>query len=236
MKRFILLAGAAASIATIWSGSAATQTAPGSSGETGSLITRRSAQISGESKADARLTAKRFGECTLARSPAAAAQLVDMAVDAPGFDKHVRRVIHEDCLSAGELRLPGTVIRGTIFEALYTRDFGRSANPNLKSAPTFDYTKPYSRPFSGSAESVIGLAIVGDCAVRTDPVAAHQLVTSIPGTQLEDRAVAQVARHLPGCVPPNKAFKFSRSIIRASVAEALYRLSSSVRQARGAAQ
>ena len=214
-----------AGLAAVVPAAAAAQSQPGGSSETGTMINRRSAQIHGESKADARLTSKRFGECSVARAPVAAMQLVDTPVDSPDYDRLVRRVIVDECLSVGELTLPHLVIRGALFEALYAKDFGRQAKTSLKAVPTYDYSSGYSRPFSGNAQNVIGLAGVGDCVARTSPIAAHELITSLPGSGIEDRAFATVARILPGCIPPKQTFKFSRSVVRASVAEAMYRLS-----------
>ena len=222
-KRYLI---AAISVLSVFvPGVAAAQSQPGGTSETGTLINRRSAQIHGESRADARLTSKRFGECSLARAPVAAVQLIDAPVDGPDYDRLIKRVIVDDCLSVGELSLPHQVIRGSLFEALYIKEFGHRAPTSLKDVPTFDYSSGYSRPLSGEALSVISLAVVGDCVARSAPIAAHELITSIPGSGIEDRAVAVVARLLPGCIPPKQTVKFSRSVMRASVAEAMYRLS-----------
>lgn len=212
-------------LATVVPGVAAAQSQPGGTGETGTFANRRAAQIQGESRADARLTSKRFGECSVARAPVAAVQLVDAPVDGPDYNRLIKRVIVDDCLSVGELTLPHQVIRGSLFEALYIKEFGRRTPTSLKGVPTFDYSSGYSRPLSAEAQNVIGLAVVGDCVARTAPVAVHELITSIPGSGVEDRAVAVVARLLPGCIPPRQTYKFSRSVIRASMAEAMYRLS-----------
>ena len=217
------------SLAMLWSGAALAQSQPGGTSETGTLINRGAAQIHGESRADARLTSKRFGECSVARAPVAVLNLIDLPVDTKDYERKMFRVVDDECLSVGELRLPWQIIRGAIFEALYVKEFGRAAPQSLKDVAIFDYASAYSRPLSQQAQSVVGLAFVGDCVARTAPVASHEFLTSIPGSGLEDRAFAVVARILPGCIPPNQTFKFSRSVVRSPIAEAMYRLSSVAR-------
>jgi hypothetical protein len=229
MRNFVLFLAAALS-----SGTALAQSQPGGTSETGTLVNRRAAQIHGESRVDARLTMKQFGDCSVARAPYASLQLVNMPVDASGYEKQLDRVISDDCLSTGELSIPATVARGAIFEALYRKEFAAEPPLNLKDLPAYDYSAGYSRPFSAEAGNVIGLAVVGDCVARTSPIAAHELLVSVPGTAVEDRNVAVVARTLPGCIPPKQTFKFSRSVIRSSVAEGMYRLASILREQRRA--
>ena len=205
------------------------QSQPGGSSETGTLITSRPAEVRGESRLDARLTLRQFGSCTLRRTPQVALQVVNLPVDVPDFDKTIRRIASEDCLVAGDLHMPPSLLRGSLFEALYLRDFGRAVAPALKGVPSFDYARGYSRPLSAVAQNTIGLAVVADCVARTSPISAHEFITSLPGSPLEDRAFTVVGRLLPGCVPPQQTFKFSRSVVRSSVAEAMYRLSSVAR-------
>jgi hypothetical protein len=204
---------------------AQSQSQMGATPETGSLIRRDPAQIRGETAFAARMTLKEFGTCTVGRSAKAALAVVDLPYGTSAFDKAINRLADVECLSSGTLIIPPYLMRGALFEALYLREFGRNANPNVKSAPSYDYMAGYDRPVEPDAANTIALAIVGDCVTRTVPLASHQLLTSIPGSQLESDSIAAVAKELPGCVPPRQTFRFQRSIIRAAVAEALYRLS-----------
>jgi hypothetical protein len=204
---------------------AQSQSQMGATPETGSLIRRDPAQIRGETAFAARMTLKEFGTGTVGRSAKAALAVVDLPYGTSAFDKAINRLADVECLSSGTLIIPPYLMRGALFEALYLREFGRNANPNVKSAPSYDYMAGYDRPVEPDAANTIALAIVGDCVTRTVPLASHQLLTSIPGSQLESDSIAAVAKELPGCVPPRQTFRFQRSIIRAAVAEALYRLS-----------
>ena len=121
--------------------------------------------------------------------------------------------------------MPYQLIRGSLFEAIYSRKFGRDFQADLKAVPSYDYAKGYARPLSAEAANTISLAIVADCVARTDSAPARQLIASRPGTPFESEAIGLIAAKLPGCVPPNQKLRFSRSVIRAATAEALYRLS-----------
>lgn len=215
---------------------ASAQSQPGATSETGTLIRRPLAQVHGETTLDARKTLREFGICTVNRHPGAAEQVIDEPVDAQDFRRKLTQVADEECFSNGELQMPAELLRAAIFEAMYLREFTEGPVDALKAAPSFDYSKPYQRPLSDDAANTVGLAIVADCITRTTPAAARDLVTSMPGSPSEDRAIGVLARQLPGCVPPNKTFRFSRSAIRGSVAEALLRLSRLTRQQASAAK
>lgn len=215
-----------AAILTVCMPSAApAQSQPGSTSETGTLINRPLAQVHGETTLDARKTLREFGICTVNRHPGQAEEVINEPVDAKDFNRKLSQIADEECFSSGELQMPPELLRAAMFEAMYLREFTAGPVDGLKSAPSFDYSQHYQRPLSDEAANTIGLAIVGDCVTRTAPSAARNLMTSMPGSPAEDLAIGVLSKQLPGCVPPNKTFRFSRSAIRGSVAEALLRLS-----------
>ena len=201
------------------------QSQPGGSTETGTLITHRPAEVRAETTTAARVTLRDYAICTVGRARGEAVAIINLPFGTKQFDKAIRAAASPDCLGSGEFTIPPVLLRAALFEAFYMRDYGRDAKPDFTGVRSFDYTAGYSRPFSEDAQDVIGLAIVGDCAARTAPAAAQDLVTSIPGSPLEDRALRALIPILPGCVPPQQTFRFSKSRIRSGVAEALYRLS-----------
>jgi hypothetical protein len=201
------------------------QSQAGGTSETGTLITRHLAQVHGETTLAARKTLREFGTCVVNKMPGIAEDAIDQPVDTKSFHKTLVVLADEDCFSSGELTMPKELLRGAVLEAMYLREFARGPRADLKTAPTFNYAAPYSRPFSGEAQNTIGLAIMGDCVTRTAQDKAHELVTTIPGSPPEDRAIGAIAKYLPGCIPPMQTIRLSRSIIRGSVAEALLRLS-----------
>jgi hypothetical protein len=210
---------------------ASAQSQMGATSETGTLITRRLAQVRGETTLEARKTLREFATCAAAGHPGIVEAAIDDAVDTKSYRRKLIDVSNEDCFSSGEMQMPAELLRGALFEAMYLREFGDAPNPDLTSAASYDYSAPYSKPLSEEAQNTVGLAIVGDCVTRTASEKVHALLASVPGSPAEDRGFAEVAKILPGCVPPNKTFRFSRSVVRGSVAEALLRLSRSAQAA-----
>jgi len=217
----VVLAAMAAASSTL----ASAQSQAGATSETGTLITRRLAQVHGETTLEARKTLREFATCAVASRPGVAEAAIDQAVDTKQYRQELIDVSNEDCFSSGEMQMPAELLRGALFEAMYLHEFSDGPKGGLNATPTFDYSASYSKPLSEEAQNTVGLAIVGDCVTRTAPGKVHDLLNTIPGSPGEDAAIGEVARILPGCVPANKTFHFSRSVIRGSVAEAILRLS-----------
>ena len=226
----LAMLGAACAGVLVHAAVAAAQGQPGATYQTGTLITRAPASVEGTSTTAAREATRQFGECSLKDRPRLAKQVIDLPFDSPEFTKTLAQLVTDDCLASGELSMPRMLLRGALFEAIYKREFGRDYSADLKSVPPFNYAAGYSPPIPEEASNVIALAIVGDCVTRSDSASVRALVNSLPGTPAESKAISSVTRWLPGCVPPRLTVRFSRSVIRAAAAEALYRLSKQQRK------
>ena len=201
------------------------QSSAGSSPETGSLISRRAAQISGTTRTDARRTTREFGVCVLKRFPKYGERLALEPVHTPEYDKLLNRVTIDDCLSHGELSMPWNVVRTAIIEALYVEQYGRSGPTDFSQVPPIDYLAGYPTELPGNARNVVALARFGDCVSRKDPVNARSLAVSIPGSAGETQRFRSLSPSFNGCVIQGEKLTFSRSVIRGAVSEGLYRLS-----------
>ncbi len=201
------------------------QGGPGSSPETGSLITRRSAAITGSTATDARRTTQQFGVCVLKSFPKYGERLAIEPVHTKEYDKLLDRVTIIDCLSHGELTLPRTVIRSAIIEALYVDQYGRSGPTDFSQVAPIDYLVGYPAELPDMARMVVALAKFGDCVSRKDPTNARALAVSIPGSGDEKQRLALLGPSFNSCVIQGEKLTFSRSIIRGAVSEGLFRLS-----------
>ena len=214
--------------AALWCGAAAAAIALpliASAQEMGTLLTHRPASVNGTTKIDARRTMREFGTCSVARAPGSAERFVGLPVDSPDAARFLPSVASPDCLGDGELHIPRPIIRGSLFEALYVRRFHRSGPVTFAGAAPIDYAAGYSPPYSPAAANAIGMGQLGDCVVRADGEDAKTLILAIPATAEEDGAIAGLTAHLGPCVVKGQRITFSRSIIRAAIAEGLYRLS-----------
>lgn len=224
---------AAAAAAVACSGPASAQSSMGSTPETGSLITRRAAQISGTTKTEARRTTREYGVCVLKRFPKYGERVALEPVHTDEYDKLLKRMVIDDCLSRGELSLPLNVIRSAIIEALYVQQFGRGGPTEFSQVPPIDYLAGYPTELPGNARTIVALARFGDCVSRKDPVNSRALVVSIPGSGDEKQRLTALSPSFNGCVIQGEKLTFSRSVIRGAVSEGLFRLSRATSQAQG---
>ena len=201
------------------------QSTMGSSPETGSLISRRAAQINGTTKTDARRTTREFGVCVLKRFPKYGERLALEPVHTDEYDKMLKRMVIDDCLSAGELSFPLNVVRSAVIEALYIEEFGRSGPTEFSQIPQIDYLAGYPADVPGNARNIVALAKFGDCVSRKDPVNARALAVSIPGSSDETQRLRFLSPTFNSCVIQGEKLTFSRSVIRGAVSEGLFRLS-----------
>lgn len=201
------------------------QSTAGSSPETGSLISRRAAQIGGTTKTDARRTTRDFGVCVLKRFPKYGERLAEEPVHTAEYNKLLNRVTIDDCLSHGELTIPWNVVRTAIIEALYLDRYGRSGPTDFSQVPPIDYLAGYPAELAGNARTVVALSRFGDCVSRKDAVNARALAVSIPGSADETQRFRFLSPSFNGCVVQGEKLTFSRSVIRGAVSEGLYRLS-----------
>lgn len=222
-----LLAGAAMALpGPTWA-----QSTMGSSPETGSLISRRSAQIRGTTKTDARLATREYGSCLLKRFPKYGERVALEPVHTDEYFKLIDRMVIADCLSHGEIRFPLNIVRSAVIEALYIEQYGRKGPTELSQVPPIDYLAGYPPELPANARNIVALAKFGDCVSRKDPVNARALAVSFPGSAEETQRFRFLSPSFNGCVVQGEKLTFSKSVIRGAVSEGLYRLSRATEQA-----
>ncbi|HEY0027491.1 MAG TPA: hypothetical protein VGC35_06445 [Allosphingosinicella sp.] len=192
--------------------------------ETGSLIKNRSAGGYGTDPKDVRSISRIFAECTLRRGRGSVERYLAAPIGGSEEAKLRKRILVDDCLGAGSLTLPLEVIRGALFEQLYLADFKTAPVADLSAVPAIDYTIGYAQPIAPQASNGIALARFGDCVARTDPGNARSMLVNVPDSRGETAALQALKSRLGGCIPQGQKISFSRSVLRASIAEGLYRL------------
>lgn len=198
--------------------------------ETGSLITNRPAGGATTGKKDARSISRHFAACTIRRGRGSAERYLATPVGAPGWERLQHLVLVDECLGTGELRLPFEVIRGALFEQLYLTDYKADPVADLTAVAPIDYAAGYSSPVSVQVGNAIALGQFGDCVARADSAGARNLLTSLPDSSGETAAVHRLMPRLGACIPAGRKITFSKSVLRAAVAEGLYRLTRAAEQ------
>jgi hypothetical protein len=196
--------------------------------ETGTLLPHPPATAEGTGKVEVRNVMRQFARCALSKSPGFVAKLLDAPSGSPDYERWIRRVSDGECLGfTGSLRFNSVDMRGTLFEASYTRFFGHDSPTDFAAVPAIDYPGRYGQPGNATADRAVALAEFADCAARADGSDAKALIISPPGSAAETTAIGGLRSHLARCLEKGRGITFDRSTLRGAIAEGTYRLTQS---------
>ncbi len=195
--------------------------------ETGTLITRKAAQIDGNSIADSRRAMEDFAKCLVSREGGRVAKLIDLPVDTKAADAALDAIYGQtdECLSDGQLRMNELGIRGAIFQALYERDFSTNSVLSFPAELQTGYRSMYPAELSDKARMYVSLNHFSECVARADPNGVRQLITSRVESSTETTSFAALLPKFSACIVKDNEIRFSKSNLKGFLAEGLYRLS-----------
>ncbi len=196
--------------------------------ETGTLIRRRAAQIDAQAPGGARTAMLQFAQCIVSRDKGRVARILQLAVDDAEYRRLSNRLFEttdDECLSDGGVSFNSTLFVGALFEALYIRDFKYDGPTAFPASVTTPYLTLYKPPYSATERQALALEQFGECVARAEPVEARKLLLVMPGTAIEREQFALLAPRFGACVVKGSTVAMSKSIIRGSLAEGMYRLS-----------
>jgi hypothetical protein len=181
---------------------------------------------------DAERTMAEFSSCLLDRGGRRerAERFLRLPPAGAEFERAGERLSAGECLPIRggaymEMRVRHDVLRAALFAALYKRDFERlPPSPQLSSLPPLRFADEFEGDVSLLPESVRVTRAIGDCAARADPGGAHRLLLTTIGEAEERRALDAVMPALANCLPEGQQLRFSRSMLRGILGEALYKL------------
>lgn len=123
-----------------------------------------------------------------------------------------------------QMRYQHDLFRLALFSALYQRDFGATPPSfDLASLPPLRLSDEFDRP-SEIPDSVRAFRAVGDCVARADADSVHALLVTRIGSDDERNALGRVMPALANCLPAERQARFSRTMLRGILAEALHKL------------
>jgi hypothetical protein len=166
---------------------------------------------------------REFARCTIDRMPGKVATLLAMPLGRE-YDKAMRQVVSEECLSAGEISFKPILLRGALFTELWQRRMlaeskGKTWGPVL---PAYDLSAPIADAGAETKQQQ-GLLWFADCIVKRDRPAANDVIVRQVGSSAQDEAYARLMPDLGPCLPQGQQVKFSKPILEGVLAEALYR-------------
>ena len=113
------------------------------------------------------------------------------------------------------LRLRGFAILLAAAAAVVASSAAAQLAPGISGHPGIRYM--------GEEEIWWSIRQLGDCLARTRRSASMAMLATVAGSPEEDRATRAVLGNNTSCLQPNSRMRVGREVIRAAVAEALYR-------------
>jgi hypothetical protein len=201
----------------------------------GSAAAAKPPQWDNAPQAEARKTAAQVARCMVAAHPQEVGAALDSSFGDSAWTARLAPILR-DCMDAvvkprmptqpSQLTFPKLLLRGLLYEAMYTRTFARSSSPKV-----FDATLRAMYPAVAEAATPPSLAHdypalmrIGECAVRAGPAQARALILTDVASKAEEAALAAFQPAWTACLSGRRQLSFSIEMIRGSIAEPLYRL------------
>jgi hypothetical protein len=187
--------------------------------------------------------AQEFAICAVKHRPELASKFVlDSAAE---MERHEFRTLFDpDCVPTdgrGFVAIRGgrTQMAFALAEALVRRQYPAAAQVDINSAAPLDHTlpelplaSPSRTPWSPEAlqdleksrAASLAIFILGECVVRAHPVAAHGLLLTEPGSDLETRYLEALQPAAGNCIEKGAAISMTKYSLRGTIALNFYRL------------
>ncbi|SCW68357.1 hypothetical protein SAMN02927924_02105 [Sphingobium faniae] len=169
----------------------------------------------------ARRATNEFGQCVVMTSPKKVDVTVALGLKEPALTRSLKSLATPECLREGALKMPQELMLGSIFRAMYLRDFSKAQPPLLERG--FDFKALVEDPNSPDGVAQILLRDFADCVVRADLEASRTLTMSTAGSAKEKSAFAMLIPKMGPCMPQGLTVNFSKDVLAALIAEVLYR-------------
>jgi hypothetical protein len=173
----------------------------------------------------ARAAVSDFAKCLYEDEPVGGRKILALG---PGrvLTKQVRAYANGICLLRGYLNFHPSDFQLALFGVAYRAKNSRAAPASL-AAPT-DFLALSRSASEQTAKRFLALRRFGDCVVRTDPVAAHNVVVTDVATAREAEAFEALRPSLGACLEKDASVELSKELIKGLLADVLYRNASAL--------
>ncbi|WP_010544482.1 hypothetical protein [Sphingomonas elodea] len=181
-----------------------------------------------------------FTDCVTAqksRQPAIQAFLRTIP-DRPGFGEAGLKAADLSCLNRAavrmhskiEMRLQPESFRNALFPSLYRREFGK-AGPvaDFKTVPPLRLSEEFDGDTAELPGDFIAGRLFGDCVAREDAADAHAMLLAQPTSPEESAAIDRLKPAFTACIKQDQTVSITRAAVRATVGEAMLKLSRAAR-------
>lgn len=180
---------------------------------------------------EARRVMRDFTICALRRHRSDAERMLTLEGDSPAYRQIGMQVIDSQCVARGaQFRFNWPLFRGGLFEALYLRDIAAGAAASLDGVAPLAYVGGGAWMNLQDRARNTAILHLAECVVRAAPDDARALLASAVASPEEDAVFGRLEPRLAPCHVEGAPADFRRPILRALIAEALYRLSFAARR------
>ena len=174
-------------------------------------------------RAEARAALNAYAACLVANLPAYAAAFVKELPGRHRSEHDAQMLSVRACPRDPEIRYDDNALRGSLFVAMYKRDFVDQA-PVISALP-LDYADEIEGAQSALASRYVAVRQFGECVVRQEPVVSRSVVISPAGSIQESAAINDLKPALSRCLDQGAQVEMTKSSLTKLIAEVLYRLS-----------
>ncbi|WP_294255054.1 hypothetical protein [uncultured Sphingomonas sp.] len=152
----------------------------------------------------------------------------------PSFDAAAMKAADLSCLNKAaarthsriEMRLQPETFRAALYPSLYRREFGNSGPvAGLSALPPLRLSDEFDGDVASLPADFVAARLFGDCVARDNPGGAHTLLIAQPTGAEESAAIEKLKPAFTACIKQGQTVSLTRSAIRASVGEAMVKLS-----------
>lgn len=177
---------------------------------------------------EAEQTMQKFSKCLL-KSPArqkAVMQYLQLPNDDPEQGKRGAALTKSGCVPSGtrQMRFQPELFRYSLFSALYARYFKKKSPESLEMRRRLDFASEFDQSRAIVSKIELASRSFGDCVARRNPADSHSLLLTTIHSGSERKMISKISPDLSACVSDGIELKFSRTVIRGILAEAMYKL------------
>lgn len=161
--------------------------------------------------------------------------------DRPGFGEAGLKAADLTCLNRAatrmhatfEMRLQPDSFRDALFPSIYRREFGK-AGPvaDFKALPPLRLSGEFDGDAAQLPASFVAGRLFGDCVAREDSADAHALLLAQPASAEENAAIDRLKPAFTACIKQGQTISLTRTAIRATLGEAMFKLAHAATTAR----
>jgi hypothetical protein len=180
------------------------------------------------SRAEAERTMAEYARCVVGKERKGVERFVRLVPGQPETLDAAVGLATPNCMPRSflrvKLRFQADLFRASLFTAMYQHDFRRTPPADLASIPPLVIASEFDAPERAIPEGIFYSRAMGDCAARADARDVHSLLMTRIASAAERPALDKVMPALRNCLPAGRELRFSRSMLRGLLAEALYKL------------